>query len=115
MARDDVDGLTLVTAPAGYLSGAVVTDTGAPLPTSGAVQVTTRPASPDAAFAIGPGGGGASGRVSPEGYFELGNITEPRFIRVNAPQGWTLKSVLLNGQDITDVPLDVPPGNMSPA
>ena len=29
---------------------------------------------------------------------------------MNAPQGWTLKSVLLNGQDITDTPLDVPPG-----
>jgi len=109
VGRDDVDGITLVMVPAGYLSGAVVTDNGAPLPTSGAVQVTTRPASPDA-VAIGPGGGGASGRVSPEGYFEVGNITEPRFIRVNAPQGWTLKSVLLNNEDIIDVPLDVPPG-----
>jgi hypothetical protein len=106
VGREDVDGVTLVMAPAGYLSGAVVTDAGTPLPAS--VQVTTRPASPDA-VSIGPGGG-ASGRVSPEGYFEVGNITEPRFIRVNAPQGWMLKSVLLNNEDITDVPLDVPPG-----
>jgi hypothetical protein len=30
--------------------------------------------------------------------------------RVNAPQGWSLKSVLLNGQDVTDVPLELPPG-----
>jgi hypothetical protein len=27
-----------------------------------------------------------------------------------APQGWTLKAVMLNGQDITDEPLDVAPG-----
>jgi hypothetical protein len=108
VGRDDLDGVTLVMAPAGYLSGAVITDTGAPLPASG-VQVATRPASPDAT-PIGPGGGGPGGRVSAEGYFEVGNITEPRVIRVTAPQGWTLKAVLLNNQDITDVPLDVPPG-----
>jgi hypothetical protein len=106
VGRDDLDGVTLVMAPAGYLSGAVITDTGTPLPAS--VQVTTRPASPDA-VPMGPGGG-APGRVSPEGYFEVGNITEPRFIRVNAPPGWTLKSVVLNNDDITDVPLDVAPG-----
>jgi hypothetical protein len=110
VGRDDIDGVTLVMAPAGYLSGAVITDDGTPLPSTG-VQVTPRPASPDAA-PIGPGGGGggAAGRVSPEGYFEVGNITEPRVIRVTAPQGWTLKAVLLNNQDITDVPLDIPPG-----
>ena len=108
VGRDDIDGVTLVMAPAGYLSGAVITDSGTPLPASG-VQVITRPASPDAT-PIGPGGGGPAGRVSPEGYFEVGNITEPRVIRVTAPQGWTLKAVLLNNQDITDVPLDVPPG-----
>jgi hypothetical protein len=109
VGRDDIEGVTLVMAPAGYLSGSVITDSGTPLPSSG-VQVIARPASPDAT-PIGPGGGGgATGRVSPEGYFEVGNITEPRVIRVTAPQGWTLKAVLLNTQDITDVPLDVPPG-----
>ena len=107
VGRDDLEGVTLVMAPAGYLSGAVVTDGGTPLPAG--VQVAARPASPDA-VPTGPGGGGASGRVSPEGYFEVGNITEPRLIRVTAPPGWTLKAVLLNNQDITDVPLDVPPG-----
>ena len=109
VGRDDIEGVTLVMAPAGYLSGAVITDSGTPLPSSG-VQVIARPASPDA-MPIGPGGGGGpTGRVSPEGYFEVGNITEPRVIRITAPQGWTLKSVLLNNQDITDAPLDVPPG-----
>jgi hypothetical protein len=42
--------------------------------------------------------------------FELNGVFDPRVFRVNAPQGWILKSVLLNGQDVTDLPLDLPPG-----
>ena len=38
-----------------------------------------------------------------DGTFELKGLTGPRLIRVgNAPPGWTLKSVKLNGTDITD-------------
>ena len=33
-----------------------------------------------------------------------------RFIRTNAPQGWVLKAVTLNGQDITDTPMEFPAG-----
>ncbi|HQZ38853.1 MAG TPA: carboxypeptidase-like regulatory domain-containing protein [Vicinamibacterales bacterium] len=110
VGADDVEGLTLVTAPAGRLTGTVVTDTGDPLPTSPPpVQVVARPAAPDAP-SFGGGGGQAQGRVSNSGAFELGNMIDPRLIRVTAPQGWTLKSVLLNGQDVTDTPVDVPPG-----
>jgi hypothetical protein len=29
---------------------------------------------------------------------------------VALPQGWNLKSITLNGQDITDTPIDIPPG-----
>ena len=55
-------------------------------------------------------GAAARGASSSTGAFELGNITDARVVRINAPPGWTLKAVTLNGQDITDVPLDVPPG-----
>jgi hypothetical protein len=106
---DDVEGLTLVTAPAGRVSGVVRTDTGAPLPvTPQPLQVSARPATVDGP-AVG-GGGGNQGRVDADGRFELGNLTDPRFLRVNTPQGWTLKAVVLNGQDITDVPIDAGPG-----
>lgn len=108
VGAEDVAGLTLVTAPAGRLSGTVVTDTGAPLPSSAQpIQVAARPATPDAAPALGGGGGG---RIAGNGTFELGNITDPRVIRVTVPQGWMLKSVTLNGQNITDTPIDVGPG-----
>lgn len=108
VGAEDVAGLTLVTALAGRVSGAVVTDTGAPLPVSGQpIQVSARPASPEAAPGLGGGGGG---RISDDGTFELGNLTDARVIRVSVPQGWMLKSVTLNGEDITDTPIDVGPG-----
>jgi hypothetical protein len=50
------------------------------------------------------------GRVSDDFTFEVNGVFDPRVFRVNAPQGWILKSVVLNGQDVTDVPLDLPPG-----
>ena len=40
----------------------------------------------------------------------LRNVIDPILLRTSAPQGWTLKSVLLNGQDITDTPMEFPPG-----
>jgi len=108
VGADDVAGITLVTAPAGRVSGTVVTDTGEPPPSaSQPIQVVARPATPDAPPGIG---GSGPGRISAGGTFELDAITDPRVIRVNAPQGWMLKAVTLNGQDVTDAPLDVAPG-----
>jgi hypothetical protein len=108
VGAEDVAGITLVTAPAGRVSGTVVTDTGVPLPSaSQPIQVVARPATPDAP----PGmGGGGQGRVSATGAFEIDAITDPRVIRVNAPQGWMLKAVTLHGEEVTDAPLDVAPG-----
>ncbi len=51
----------------------------------------------------GPSLGGGSVSTKDDGTFELKGLTGPRLIRVgNAPPGWTLKSVKLNGTDITD-------------
>lgn len=112
VGADDVEGLTLVTAPAGRITGTVVADTGEPMPASPAVQVIARPATPDSSPLGGGGGGQAQGRASNTGTFELANVTDPRYIRVNAPQGWTLKAVMASGQDVTDTPVDVPPGQI---
>jgi Carboxypeptidase regulatory-like domain len=108
---EDVGGLMVVTAAAGRIRGAVITDTGEPLPTgSPGVQVVARPATPDGPLA-GQGGGG-QGRVGADGTFDLGNITDARYLRANLPSGWTLKAVRLNGQDAIDVPIDVAPGQV---
>lgn len=103
---EDVSGLTMVTAPGAIVTGLVVSDTGEPFDfPAQQLQVAARAASPDAQ---GPGGG--TGRVGTNWTFELRGLTDARLFRVSAPQGWTLKSVALNGQDITDVPTELPPG-----
>lgn len=104
---DDLDGLVLVTGPGARVTGTVTTDNGAPpsiRPQQ--VQISARPVEPDQTSRDMAG----STRVSDEWTFELTNLYDPRLIRASAPNGWALKSVLLNGQDITDAPLDVSPG-----
>lgn len=110
---EDLAGLTVITAPAGRITGTIVTDTGEPLPGgTPALQVVTRSASPDAAVGGPGGGGGGQGRANASGAFEVGNITDPRYVRVTTPSGWTLKAVMIQGQDAADMPLDVGPGQV---
>ena len=46
-------------------------------------------------------------QVDADGNFVLFNLTGQKFIRVNGlPQEWTLKSVTLNGADVTDSALE---------
>ncbi len=107
VGADDVTGLTMVTAPGATITGAVLSDTGEPLDfRASQLQIAARPVDIDVA---GIAGGGA-GRVGDDWSFELRNITDARLLRVNAPSGWILKSVGLNGQDITDTPIEFPPG-----
>jgi len=108
VGADDVAGLTMVTSPGAVVTGSLVSDTGEPFDfRARQLQVAARVVNPDVQ---GMGGGAGGGRVSDDWSFELRGITDARLFRVNAPPGWTLKSVGLNGQDITDVPTEFPPG-----
>lgn len=105
---EDVDGLMLAMAPGATVTGTVVTDTGEP-PDFRASQLQIAARSADAGMpGFGFGGGGA--RVSDDWTFELGSLTDAQLIRATTPQGWTLKAVTLNGQDITDTPVEFPQG-----
>jgi hypothetical protein len=96
----------MVTAPGAVVTGTVASDSGEPLDfPAQQLQVAARPVNPDAQ---GPGNAGA-GRVGTDWTFELRGISDARLFRTNAPQGWILKSVVLNGQDITDVPTEFAP------
>jgi hypothetical protein len=109
VGTDDVDGVVIVTGPGARVQGVVTTDTGAP-PSIRAqqVQIGSRLATPDQ----GMQGGGGMARLNDDWTFELGGLFDARLFRVGLPQGWTLKSVFLNGQDITDTPIDLPPGQL---
>jgi len=111
VGNQDVDGILMITAPGGRATGTVVSDTGEPFDfRAQQLQVAARITNVDAlSFGGGPAGGG-NARVGTDWTFELANLTDARLIRTNAPPGWTLKSVSVNGQDITDVPMEFPPG-----
>ena len=55
--------------------------------------------------------GASGGTAKPDGTFELKGLAGHRIIRVgNLPQGWALKSVRLNGTDVTDSGVDFKAG-----
>ena len=58
----------------------------------------------------GFGGPGGNARVAEDWTFQLTGLLDGRLFRATAPQGWTLKQVLLNGQDVTDTPVEFAPG-----
>jgi hypothetical protein len=106
VGTDDLNGVVILTGPGARVTGQIVTDTGvAPPIRAQQLAVMARPVVLDPSS---PAGG--VGRVSDDFTFEINGVFDPRVFRVNAPQGWSLKSVVLNGQDVTDVPLDLPPG-----
>jgi protocatechuate 3,4-dioxygenase beta subunit len=108
VGTDDVDGVALATAPGATLSGNIVSDAGEPFDFRPAqLQIGARPGSPEAP-AMGQGAGGS--RVGNDWTFSLPNVTDAVLIRTSSPQGWTLKGVYLNGQEITDTPMEFPPG-----
>jgi hypothetical protein len=107
VGTDDVSGLTLVTGPGAIISGTVVSDTGEPFDfRAQQLQLGARIGIPDA---IG-GPGMQSTRVGDDFSFSLRNVTEPVVIRATPPQGWTLKSVSIGGQDVTDTAMEFPAG-----
>jgi len=108
----DIDNLTIVTTPGVTVSGRVVYEGQAPPKQT--VQITATPPSGGLspvgtminARALG------AGRVNQDGTFELRGIAGPQMIRVQGISAdWALKSVTLDGTDITDVPYDFRPGN----
>ena len=107
---EDVSGIMLITAPAAIATGTVVSDTGDPFDFKPSqLQISTRPADADAQT-LGPGG---IGRVMDDWTFEIRNLVDPVYIRANGGNGWILKSVTLNGDDVTDVPVEFAAGQTS--
>jgi hypothetical protein len=50
----------------------------------------------------------AIGRVGADGAFETYHVAPGRYgISAQTPSGWTMKSVTINGEDVTDLPVDV--------
>lgn len=107
----DIDNLTVVTTPGVTMSGRVVFP-GQTAPQSN-MQVVANPSagasSPVAMMMAARALGG--GRVNQDGTFELRGLAGPRLIRVQGvPSGWALKSVTVEGNEVTDTPFEFKPG-----
>jgi protocatechuate 3,4-dioxygenase beta subunit len=94
---DDITNVLLTTSKGGTATGHVSFE-GAKPPSITGIRVTSVPVESD-----GPTLGGGLASLKEDASFELKGLAGARLIRVaNTPPGWTLKSVKLNGTDITD-------------
>jgi hypothetical protein len=97
VSGEDITNVMVVTNKGGTATGHVTFEGQKPPAASGIRIVST------AVDADGPTLGGGLGTVKEDGSFELKGLAGVRLIRVtNTPPGWILKSVKLNGSDITD-------------
>ena len=102
----DLSGLRVMLLPGGSVSGTLAFPaTKSPVPD--VTQIRIAAPSLDAGV---PGQGAA--RVDREGRFQLDALAAgPHLIRPQGPlRGWTLKSVTIDGRDVTDEPLDIRTG-----
>ncbi len=105
VSSDDINGLRLTTAPAASISGVVEFEGESPRNgVLGGLRVTTQSAEPQRPMMFL--GFDERGRVGDDGRFELRGTGKVFFRAINLGP-WTLKRVTLEGEDITDVPLDL--------
>ncbi len=102
---EDLSNVVIATSKGTSVSGRVIYEGGEP-PRVNTLRISA-PAldgdNPLSAF-------GSSSSVTAEGTFELQGVSGPRSFRIsNAPAGWSLKAVRLNGTDITDTGIDIRP------
>jgi protocatechuate 3,4-dioxygenase beta subunit len=113
VAGEDVTNVVIVTSKGGTAAGHVTFDGGTP-PSTNNIRITAQSIDnegPMMFFAPGPGGG-APGSIAQDGSFELRGLAGTRLIRAsNLPAGWVLKSVRVEGQDVTDTGFDFKPGS----
>jgi hypothetical protein len=110
VGAEDLHGVVLMTGPGARVAGRIVSDTGTPPDFNPRqMQVGARVVNPDQSTPL-PGG---NARVNDDWSFEVAQLFDARVFRVNLPPEWGLKAVTWNGQDITDTPVEFPPGQTS--
>lgn len=104
-AGDDLGGVSLVTTPGGTIRGRVVSDTGEALPLEQKMRVTARAVDPTRSYSRYTA---ENGRVEEDFGFELtGIIGASRLSVAPLPQGWAVRSILYDGRDLLDTPIDL--------
>lgn len=103
---DDIGNVLIITARGGTAAGRVTFDGAAAPRVLTGIRIMAQPTDSD-----GPMLAMSGAPVKEDGSFELKNLSGRRLVRAgNLPQGWMLKSVLLNGEDVTDAGVEFRPG-----
>jgi hypothetical protein len=110
VSSNDVTGLRITLGAGTRVTGRVIWEgtspqTGGPLPP----RVSAQQADPQRQFMLIGGSTDplTNGTPDDEGNFTLAGVSGRVFFSMNAPPGWTVKSVTLAGDDITDMPMDL--------
>jgi len=119
----NIEGITLALQPGITLSGNItVESSGTPAPADYSVFRVDAPEVNPLPFGGGGRGGGplggGGGRSEKNGTFTVPNLLPgPHYIRVSGggvqgagQSSWTVKSVTVGGQDVSDAPIDIKPG-----
>ena len=112
VAGEDVSNLVVVTTKGATASGHLSFEGGQqPASLAGIrVMMASTDNEPNLMLPVGPGQG-PPGAVRDDGSFELRGLSGSRLVRVfGLPVGWVLKSVNVEGQDVTDTGFDFKPG-----
>ena len=110
VGADDVENVLIVTGKGAIARGVVTTDENtAPPFRPQLVSLFARPIEMDV-MGINPG----EGRVNDDWNFEISGLSDRRVLMANISDtpDWALKSITLNGQDVTDTPLEFVPGQV---
>ncbi len=104
---DDLSGLRLTTSRGSTVSGRVVWEGSSPRTGIGQVPIQLR-ASAQSADSLFPGTIQLSPNLDESGDFQIGGVYGRAYVGVPLPSNfnWTVKSVTLDGEDITDTPVD---------
>ena len=104
---EDVGNLVVMTTKGTTATGRVTFEGGAKPNETPSLRVTTFPADSQGGMV----GRGTSQAIKPDGSFEVKGLAGPLIVRpTGLPTGWTMKSVKLNGADVTDNGIDFKPG-----
>jgi protocatechuate 3,4-dioxygenase beta subunit len=112
VAGTDISGLTIITTPGVTVAGRVVLQgqKEQTTPLRGLQVGTAAPSGAQSLLGIA-GRALGGGRVNDDGTFQLRGLAGQQMIRVgNVPAGWAVKSITLEGEDITDAPFDFKSG-----
>jgi hypothetical protein len=110
VSGDDIDGVLIVASHGGTLRGRITTDEGTVPTPMGALMITAN--APEGGMRMMAQG---RARVQDDGSFEIKGLFGRRLISVvmmNAPAQWYLKSVFVNGEDVTDTGVEVAGGQV---